>query len=403
MFSNKTLLVIGGGIMQVPLISTAISPGIKVAVVDMNPDAPGIRIADIKIPVSTRDIPSIVRYIKERKIEIDVVLTVGTDMSYTVAMVGKAIGARALDERIARLTTNKYLMRRFLKERGILVPDFCLVSSYRDLERAISEIGLPLVIKPVDNMGARGVILLEDDNKAFWHFAFNMAKQNSLSGKLIAEKYIPSYEFSVDALVYNREIFFMGIADRIIALKPFFVELGHTMPSIRRKDYVDKVKRIMEKIKDALSMEWGALKGDIFISKKDKRAYVGEVASRLSGGFMSGWTFPLATSINLMENLIYIAFGYPPKDVNPEYNCYAIERAIWARREGRIKNISGILEAKSILGVREIFLHRKVGDKVAPPKSNLEKIANIIVSANTYKEAKRIMRKAIRTIRIEVE
>ncbi len=230
-----------------------------------------------------------------------------------------------------------------------------------------------------------------------------MAKQNSLSGKLIVERYIPSYEFSVDAIVYDGEIFFMGIADRIIALKPFFVELGHTMPSIRRKDYVDKVKRIMEKIKDALSMEWGALKGDIFISKKDKRAYVGEVASRLSGGFMSGWTFPLATSINLMENLIYIAFGYPPKDVNPEYNCYAIERAIWARREGRIKNISGILEAKSILGVREIFLHRKVGDKVAPPKSNLEKIANIIVSANTYKEAKRIMRKAIRTIRIEVE
>ena len=403
MFSGRTLLVIGGGIMQLPLISTAISLGIKVAVVDMNPDAPGIKIADIKIPVSTRDIPSIVRYIKERKIKIDVVLTVGTDMSYTVAMVGKAIGARALDERIARLTTNKYLMRRFLKERGILVPDFCLVSSYGDLEIAISEIGLPLVIKPVDNMGARGVILLEDDNKAFWHFAFNMAKQNSLSGKLIAEKYIPSYEFSVDALVYNREIFFMGIADRIIALKPFFVELGHTMPSIRRKDYVDKVKRIMEKIKDALSMEWGALKGDIFISKKDKRAYVGEVASRLSGGFMSGWTFPLATSINLMENLIYIAFGYPPKDVNPEYNCYAIERAIWARREGRIKSISGILEARSILGVREIFLHRKVGDKVALPKSNLEKIANIIVSANTYKEAKRIMRKAIRTIRIEVE
>ena len=78
-------------------------------------------------------------------------------------------------------------------------------------------------------MGARGCRAARDAGELAEAIA--AALPYSRSGRAIVEEYIDGPEFSIDALVDGGEIRIRGIADRHIFFAPYFVELGHTMPS----------------------------------------------------------------------------------------------------------------------------------------------------------------------------
>ncbi|MBU0899639.1 dehydrogenase, partial [bacterium] len=77
----KTIMIIGGGVMQIPAIFVAKEMGLTVMVTDYNPNAYGLSLADIPLVMSTKDIEGSVRMAKEsnREVKIDGVITVGTD------------------------------------------------------------------------------------------------------------------------------------------------------------------------------------------------------------------------------------------------------------------------------------------------------------------------------------
>ena len=57
------------------------------------------------------------------------------------------------------------------------------------------------------------------------------------------EEYLEGPEFSLDALVYNGEVEIYGIADRHIFFPPYFIEMGHTLPSDASDDILEEVIR----------------------------------------------------------------------------------------------------------------------------------------------------------------
>ena len=63
---KKTIMVIGGGLLQVPVIQTAQKLGLRVIVTDYNPIALGMKYADIPFVMSTRDIEGSVRVAKKQ-------------------------------------------------------------------------------------------------------------------------------------------------------------------------------------------------------------------------------------------------------------------------------------------------------------------------------------------------
>ena len=86
---KKNVMIIGGGLLQIPVILAARKMGHQVIVTDYNPDAIGLRYSDIPIIMSTRDIEGSVRVARAQNelTPISGVLTVGTDASMTVAAV----------------------------------------------------------------------------------------------------------------------------------------------------------------------------------------------------------------------------------------------------------------------------------------------------------------------------
>jgi biotin carboxylase len=211
---KKTIMVIGGGLLQVPVIETAQRMGYQVIVTDYNPNALGLKHADIPIIMSTRDIEGSVRVAKSQNelTPISAVLTVGTDASMTVAAVASALNLPGIKFEDAEAATNKIKMRMRLKEHNVPCPNFLPVWSIADAKKACRILKFPVVIKPSDNMGARGVTRIDNRNQIA--DAFRLAKSASPSGELIIEEYMEGAELSIDAVIFKGEITFTGIADR---------------------------------------------------------------------------------------------------------------------------------------------------------------------------------------------
>ena len=160
-----------------------------------------MKIADHRLIISTKDIHGTVRKAKEinERIHIDAVITVGTDASMTVSAVANALGLPGIKFENAEAASNKIKMRERLRVAGVPIPQFKKVWSFEGLQDASKEIGFPLVLKPADNMGARGVMKIE--NEYILEKAYHNAKNASPSGELIVEEYMQGPELSIDAYI----------------------------------------------------------------------------------------------------------------------------------------------------------------------------------------------------------
>ena len=396
---KKTIMVIGGGLLQVPVIQKARKMGFQVIVTDYNPNSLGMKDADIPIVMSTKDIEGSVRTAKSQNeiTPISAVLTVGTDASMTVAAVANALNLPGIKFEDAEAATNKIKMRMRFKEHGVPCPAFLPVWSLSDAKKACKILKFPVVIKPSDNMGARGVRKIDDFNQI--PDAFQLAKKSSPSGELLIEEYMEGPELSIDAIIYNNEVTFTGIADRIIDMPPFFIELGHNMPSALPDKSIADACRVMKAGIKALGINLGAAKGDIKITRSG--AMIGELAARLSGGFMSAYTFPLSTGVDLMKAAIEVALGMEPGNLEPVMNRVAIERAI-ITKPGVVKKISGLETALKVPGIVEIILNVREGDRVNMPRSNVEKAGNVIAVGDTLAQAEESWKKCMELLAFEI-
>ncbi|MDH5680924.1 MAG: ATP-grasp domain-containing protein, partial [Spirochaetota bacterium] len=397
---KQHLMIIGGGLLQVPAIQTAKEMGLTTIVTDYNKEAYGLKLADYPIVMSTRDIEGTVRVGRafHEQIKLDGVFTVGTDASMTVAAVAGALNLPGIKFDNALAATNKLKMRQRFKEAGVPSPDYVGCWTIEETLKAYHALGGKVVIKPTSNMGARGVRRVFDEMDV--EAAFQSAKKNSPSGEVIVEEFMDGCELSIDALIFNNKIYIAGIADRTIKHEPYFVETGHILPSEQSEDVIEDAITVMKQGIRALGLDIGAAKGDIKITSEG--AKVVELAARLSGGFMSAYTYPYATGVNLIENAIKISLGDEPGDLTPRHRGVSVEKAIISK-PGIVKFIGGIEEAKKVDGVRNIFLNVQEGDIVKSPTNNVEKSGHIIVAADSRMDALQKVNEAMSKIIIETE
>ena len=381
---KKTLIIIGGGVLQLPIIETASGMGLSTVVFDMAADAPGMLRADHAIVMSTRDTDGCVREARRLRAAraLHGVLTAGTDASRAVAAVAAALDLPGIRYADAEAASNKVLMRRRLQEHGVPIPRFFSVWSLREAREVMYDLEFPLVIKPAENMGARGVVKIEERGQM--QSAFRHARKYSPTGEMILEEYMQGPELSVDALAWGGRIELTGIADRIIEREPFFVEVGHNMPSAQPIAVLEEAARVMRSGMQALGIHTGAGKGDLKVTPGGVK--VGEIAARLSGGYMSSHTFPLSSGIDLYRAAIRIALGEEPGDLRPTRSRVAIERGILCE-PGKLTALAGREHMAAVPGVEAVFFTRQEGDLVPAATSNLDKVGHIIAVADTLADA----------------
>lgn len=383
-----TILILGATTMQSPAIRAAKRLGLRVIVADANENALCRDEADIFEHVDLKDRDAMLAMARRyhRKGELQGVFTAGTDFSATVAFVAENLGLPGTSYESALNATDKHRMRSAMRDAGLSMPRFVEVSkellSFDAFAREIGHVGLPVVVKPVDSMGARGVVRADTVESAF-AFAVE-AREHSRTNRVLVEGYIDGPEFSIDALVYQGEVFITGFADRHIYFPPFFVEMGHTIPTNASEEIQEQVVAEFRRAVASLGISNGAAKGDVKMSSDGP--IIGEVAARLSGGYMSGWTYPLASGVQLTEHAIRIAMGEPPGALEPIWHRTTAERA-FISIPGIVEQVTGLEDIRSRGSIAEVFPRVGAGDRVVFPRNNVEKCGNVIAVAESRIEA----------------
>ena len=393
------ILILGAGIMQGPALRIAAEMGYDAVAADADPQAPCTALAARfeKIDLKDREgIEALGRSLKEQG-GLGGIMTAGTDFSATVAWAAERLSLPGIPYETALDASDKERMRGRFKAAGAPSPEYIIVKNPPENGKGLP-FPLPVVVKPVDNMGARGCRRVDtlDDLEA----AVKDALKFSRSGRAIVEEYMEGPEYSVDALVYNGEITICGIADRHIFFPPYFIEMGHTMPSSEDPEVIQSLLETFTLGVKALGITNGAAKGDIKLTSRGPM--IGEIAARLSGGYMSGWTYPYSTGVLPTRGAIEIATGIKPTKTAPEWNWVCAERA-FISIPGKVHSIEGIEKAKVMPWVKDVFLRIKPGSTVSFPENNVSKCGNIISAAPDRKNAIDSAEKTARSILIRLK
>ena len=372
---DEFVLILGAGLMQKPSIEAAGELGYKTLVVDANKNAVCVPFADVFVQIDLKDREKIADLAMSYGDKLKAVFTAGTDFSASVSYVAQRCGLISHSLDAAMNASNKVLMRKCFREKGVPSPDFVEVTE-SEIETLSSDesVLFPKVVKPVDNMGARGCRLVR--NKSEFEPALRDAVAFSRTGKAIVEDYMKGMEFSIDALVHEGNVTITGFADRHIFFDPYFIEMGHTMPSSVSEAVKKNVVDVFVKGVKALGLTEGVAKGDVKYTEKG--AMIGEIAGRLSGGYMSGWTYPYASGVNLTMEAMKIALGLG-KTLPSEIECNAVshERA-FISIPGVVSVIYGEDKAVASPFVKNVFFRVKEGSRVDFPRNNVEKCGNVI-------------------------
>jgi hypothetical protein len=128
---------------------------------------------------------------------------------------------------------------------------------------------------------------------------------------------------------------------------------------------------------------------------------VGEIAARLSGGYMSGWTYPYASGIDLTTEALRLAVGQGFRPEPKDRHWVSAERA-FISIPGTVASVEGLSEAEREPYVKNVFLRAVPGAKAVFPSNNVEKCGNVISQAPTRDEAVSAAESAARALRVRL-
>lgn len=375
---RKRILVVGAGEWQIPMIKKAKELGLEVVATDRNPHAPGLNIADIGEMIDTIDIKKNLNLAKRLKIH--GVVTMATDYAVpTVAYIAEALSLVGMSYNTAVICSNKISTRRELIQSKIPAPKHLFLNLRSDNLNDV-KLKFPVVIKPSDSCGSKGVKWVNDRDE------FKKAVSNighyTKKEEIIVEEYLVGSEVSVEGLVYQNNIDIVAITDKKVSSLPFFVEIGHTIPTVHGKKIQDQIKSMVRDVVNGLKIDNSAFHIESKITPHGPKLI--EVGARLGGGTIASHLVPLAVGVDLVGEVIKMAIGGHPK-TRSVFNKAACVR-FFMPKPGRVASIpeySNFLKNKDVV---DIVLHLRKGDVIKKMESSNDRVGYIITKGKIKKD-----------------
>ncbi|MFA7078837.1 MAG: ATP-grasp domain-containing protein [Syntrophomonas sp.] len=305
--NDQKLVIIGAGEFQIGLVETARRLGYETHVFAWEEGAVCRFIADHFYPISIVDKERILK--NTRGIEPVGIVSIASDLAVpTVNYVANELGLVGNSNYSSLVSTNKYEMRKALSSRGISCSSFVLV----DNEFGLDEVNMtyPLIVKPVDRSGSRGITKIIDERDL--NSAIRTAITSSIKNQAILEEFFEGQEYSIEMISFQGVHYFLAITEKFTAGAPHFVEKMHLQPG-RIKEYtLRKAIEIVKKALDALKIKNGASHSEIRINK-DNEIMIIEIGARMGGDYIGSDLVKLTTGNDYLKMVIDIAVGKEPE------------------------------------------------------------------------------------------
>lgn len=301
----KTILVIGAGWEQQALLKEIKKQGHQVIATHPSLNQDGFQLADTFFVKDSRDIAAHLEIAKTYKI--DGVVTDNCDYSfYTAAIIAQSLGLPFAPVESAIYSNNKFAQREACQKNNIQQPNFYLVETLKQIEKAADQLTYPIIVKPVDSRGTFGVTIVRDQNEL--KAAFVEAIINSPSRRVICEQFIEGTLVTVDGFCFKNGHQSLTVASRIFeeGAKPVTKEIIY--PAQFEDDLKQKLLLNHHHVITALGYQYGHTHGE-YIVTSNQDIYLVECANRGGGVYTSSSIVPSLTNINLNKILIDQSLG----------------------------------------------------------------------------------------------
>lgn len=368
---------------------------------DYLPDNPGHKFADEYHNVSTTDKEAVLALAKE--LQIDGILAYATDVAAaTAAYVSEAMGFPTSPYKSVDILTNKDKFRAFLEENGFCTPRARGYSSVEEAKKDLENFKFPVMVKPVDSAGSKGVARMDDASQL--EELVENALQYSRCKRFIIEEYVEKYRYQIagDGFSVDGKLVFRCFANEHFSNKAAspYVPIGESFPYDMPKEVHEKVHAEIQRLLTLLDMKTQAYNFDIRIDK-DYNVYLMEVGPR-NGGNMIAQVIEKATGIPFVEYMLKAAMGEDCSDlkmVEPEgfWSCYILHTL----KEGNFKRIQYTDEIKK--NIVEEHIHVKEGEKLIPFTGSNGTVGVLILRYDSMEEMLHKMDNMYDYITVEVE
>lgn len=328
MMKQKKILLLGGSAQQLVAIRTAKELGYYTVVCDYLPDNPGQYIADKFYNVSTTDVDAVYEVAKIEMV--NGILAYASDpASLPASIVAERLGLPTNPSKSVEILGLKHPWRQFLQNNGFACPQvytFHPNTPKYEIIDCTSHFSFPLVVKPTDSSGSKGVTMLND-----WkgiEKAIAWADTYSRNKVLLVEEYIQRGFPSViggDIFVWDGEIVLYGEMECLRDnLKSPLIPIGEKKPLQINKLQKKRIHSELQRVIKALDIRFGELNIEIILDKDDNVHFL-ELGPR-AGGNMIPIQLSDAFGIDLVKANVQAAMGETPdfigKDIKPLSGCY---------------------------------------------------------------------------------
>lgn len=380
---SDAILIIGAGSLQVPGYLVARRLGVRSIAIDRNPNAPGMRLADVAYVVDTRDVPRILEVARLERVT--GVTTLCTDAPVvSVAAVAAALGLSAISPEAAARATNKALMRDALAAAGVGIPGYRRVGSLADVRGAAEELGYPVILKPPASSGSRGIFKAarpEQLSEAYAH-ARSVAGD---AGSVLVEEFVGGEEVSVETLSFGGRHEVISITDKRTTGDPYWVEVGHAEPSRLSPTVQEAIRTQAVAGLAALGVSNAAGHVEIKVDRHGPRVI--EIGARLGGDFITTELVPRSSGVDMVEAIICIALGRGPCLRRRSPTGAAIRYLL--PPAGVVEEVTGVEEARAMPGVVRLDLEVERGRLFDGVRSSLDRPGFVIAEGIDAEEAER--------------
>jgi len=381
----KRLLVLTAGILQVPVIKKAVELGYYVIAADGNPNAVGLQYANKPVIANILSEADMLSVAREEHID-GVIHPCSEVAMHVMGRINDELNLHGIGMDTVVRATNKHLMRQAFEVYGAPSPlSFCAKDSALGWDILQSEFYGDAILKPSRNSGSRGIakinygIMRQD-----FDLLFERAKKESKDNSVMIEQFVNGPEFSVEIIVWEGCVNVIQITDKKTTGSPYFVELGHSQPSMFPMDVVAAVKKAAVKGVKALNLDNCAAHAEV---KYDNgRAYIMEIGARLGGDFISTELVHLSTGIDMVAAAINVAMGIEPQ-LNPTEEPRGVCIRYFCPTPGTLQSIIGIEELKHNPHIYDYNIYRHIGDTIPAVRSSLDRSGHVIVTDITVKQA----------------
>jgi cysteine synthase A len=319
-------------------------------------------------------------------------LTLGEYDVVVAAQAARALGLVTVDPDGIAVARNKLWMRERCAEHGVPMPRFAAAGSAAEVEDAVHAVGLPCVVKPVDETSSADVARCHRTDEAVSHFELIRSKPENTRGQrrypqILIEEAVQGFEVSVEAIAEDRRVRVLGVTDKTLTGAGAFVEAAHVFPSLLPADVVAECSAVAEAALRAVGFDLGMAHVEIRVAEDGAKLI--EINPRPAGGKITELV-DRSLGISCLDLVIRQYLGERVLDGVSTDRCGGAAIRYLTSIPGRVAAVTGVEVAAQMPGVEEVVVKVRPGDDVRAPKRNGDRLGHVLaVGEDPYLASRR--------------